>query len=610
MSKETKKSKLIWKSEQQLPTLKQIKTDWDLAGLYYKNENDPKIIKDIEATEDAYRQFAKKYKSDAWMRSANTVLKAVKDYIALETLPGVKPIYYFSYRQQLNARDDVAERTLNKLSDRLTKAGNEILFFPLKLAKLPKSLQKDLLGDENAALYHWFLKSTFEDAKFQLTEPEEKILNLKALTSRSLWVNGTEKILSKKTITWKGKPLSIHGALMQFEQLPMTERHQMWSKIKPVLEGIAEVAENELTALVLDKKISDELRGYEKPYSATTRSYDSNDKTLEALVKVIEERGYALSKRFFAAKKKILKKELSYIDRNESVGTEPTITFETAVELCRDTFYDFNPAYGQFFDQMLESGQIDVWPKDGKGGGAFCSSGVDQPTLVFLNHNNSLESLRTLAHEMGHAIHALRSKSQPPMYEGHSILTAETASTFFESLTLERLLDKVDGETKIAILNGMIGDRIGTMIMCIARFKFELEMHETIRREGGMKWEEMSASLAKHFADYTGKAINTLPEHGMIVFSKPHYRMNFYQYSYSFGEIGSSIMRARYKADIDYGDKVDHFLSLGESASVEAIFKSIGIDMTKVETYHQGLDLLEAEIATFEKLVKQTKLAK
>ncbi len=607
MSNASKKSKLIWKTDYKLPTLGKVKSEWDLQSLFYKNENDPRLEADVVATEIAFQKFAKKYQNGRWTKSSTSVLSALKEYVDMQTLPGSKPIYYFSYRQQLDAKDTIAERTLNKLSDRLTKAGNGILFFPLQLAKLPKTIQKELLSSEKAELYHWFLKDLFDDAKYQLSEPEEKILNLKALTSRGLWVNGTEKILSKKSIKWKGKSMPIHGALMQFEQLPTKERHQMWKAIKVVLEDISEVAENELTALVLDKKTDDELRGYLKPYSATTRAYDSNDKTLEALVSVIEDRGYALSRRFFTIKKKILKRDLTYIDRNESVGNEPKISFETAIEICRDTFYDFNPEYGKYFDEMLTKGHIDVWPKDGKGGGAFCSSGVNQPTMVFLNHNDSLESLRTLAHEMGHAIHSFRSKSQPPLYEGYSTLTAETASTFFESLALERLMSKVDEKELVSILNGMIGDRIGTMIMCIARFKFELEMHETIRREGGMDHQEMSAALAKHFADYTGKAIDTSPEHGLIVFSKPHYRMNFYQYSYSFGEIGSSIMRAKYHADNTYAKKVDHFLSQGGSASVEAIFKSVGIDMTKPETFHLGLDLLEADINRFEALSKSSK---
>ena len=208
---------------------------------------------------------------------------------------------------------------------------------------------------------------------------------------------------------------------------------------------------------------------------------------------------------------------------------------------------------------------------------------------------------------MGHAVHAYRSKTQPPLYEGHSILTAETASTFFESLVAEHLFNTVPDKQKIAFLDSYIADKIGTMIMCVARFKFELEMHETIRRDGGMSFKEMSAGLAKHFGNYCGSAIDMDYTHGLIVGSKPHYRMNFYQYSYSFGEIGSSIMRKRFKNDPTYKKQVDQFLCAGNSASVETIFKDIGIDMSKEKTVHEGLDHLEEEINKFAKLKKKKK---
>jgi oligoendopeptidase F len=162
-----------------------------------------------------------------------------------------------------------------------------------------------------------------------------------------------------------------------------------------------------------------------------------------------------------------------------------------------------------------------------------------------------------------------------------------------------------EGTSKLGLLDSFICDKIGTMIMCIARYSFELEMHETIRREGGMSYADMSAGLAKHFAKYCGPAITVVPSDGLSVLWKTHYRRNFYQYTYSFGEIGSSIMRRRYKEDASYASQVDTFLSLGERKSVENIFKEIGIDMSKASTFNEGLDLLEQEIRTFEKLAKQ-----
>lgn len=604
--KESKASKrqFHYTPQQQLPKLKRVQTTWDLKKHYYTSENDPQIERDIKQMERACAVFVKKYQSGGWKKDAASTIKAVRDYLTLSELPGSKPLHYLWYRHELDARDTNAEKRSNQLEERLTKASNSVLFFGLELAKLPKQKQRAILTHKGAKPFLYYLETVFDHAKHQLTLPEERILNLKSNTSRGLWVTATQKILNKQTISWKGKEVPISGALLQFENLPRKEGRAMWNKIIPILEQVGEVAENELTALALDKKVNDELRKYEKPYSSTTRSFDSNDQTLENLVSVISDKGYKLSHRFYKLKAKLVKRPLQYIDRNEALGDIPEIAFETGVEIARDVFYRFNCEYGKIFDEMLTNGQIDVWPKTGKGGGAFCSADINQPTLVMLNHDNSLQSLQTLAHEMGHAIHSYRSKEQPSWYEGHSTLTAETASTFFESLVIDSLIQEASDAAKVRLFHDAIVNKIMTMILCIARFNFELEMHETIRQEGAMTAKELAAGLAKHFKKSVGPAVKVADEDGLIVYSKPHYRMNFYQYSYSFGEIGSSIMRHRYYQDEAYAAQVDAFLSAGDSASVEDIFKNIGIDMSKSETFLEGLALLEAEIDEFEKLAR------
>ncbi len=589
------------------PKAPTIKLEWDLVGLYYKSEHDPQIEKDIVATEKAYAAFAKKYKNKDFTSSSKKLLAALKDSDALLDLVGHKPAYYYSYRRELDSTDEAAEKALNLLEQRLTKIGNEVIFFDIAIGKIPKAQQKLYLKDPALVAFHFYLQGIFESAKYTLSEPEERILSLKSLTSRSMWVSGTEKILNQKFITHKGKDVPIHGALMKYMDLPWTERHQMWDKAAAVLEAVAPIAENELNALVTDKKITDELRGYQKPYSSTVLAYDHTEKSVEALREAITTTGYKITHDFYQVKQKWVGKPLSFIDRDESVGEIASVPYETSVAICRDAFYEFNPIYGEIFDEMLASGQIDVYPKQGKGGGAFCSSGTNVPTVVFLNHNDGFDGLRTLAHEMGHAIHAYRSKLQPKRYAGHSIATAETASTFFENVVSRKLLELAPTKDKVNILNKLISDNLKTIVMCIARFNIELEYHETIRREGSMNWQTMRDVYQKHMQAYVGKAINVRPSDGLHFVSKPHYRMNFYQYTYSFGNLMSSLMYRNYQADQSYQTAVDTFLTAGEHASVDDIFKSIDINTTKTETYHEGLALLAADIKQFTALVKAKK---
>lgn len=603
-SKKPKNSSFKYTPTFPLPKLKKVQTEWDLKNLYYKSEKDPKIEIDLVNYEEAIANFVKKYSKKDFTSTKAKLLPALVDALALSEKVGHKPAYYFSYRLALNSGDVVAQKRLNQIETRLTKAGNTLVFFELAIGKIPLQLQKDILQDKAFALYHFYLIGIFETAKYNLSEPEEKILNLKSQTSSSMWVSGTEKILGSTSIKYKGKDVPLNGALMQFMDLPPKERHIMWNACADALKKLGPIAENELNAVITDKKINDELRGFKKPYSATVLSHDLTETSLEALVDAISNRGYKLTRKFFAHKSKLAGKKISFIDRDDYGVSLPKIDFDTATSICRDSFYNFNPLYGHIFDEMLERGHIDVYPKQGKGGGAFCSSGTHMPTLVLLNHSSDFQAVSTFAHEMGHAVHAYRSKLQPLLYQDHSTVTAETASTFFESVVSHRLLEKLSGEQRTAMLNTQICDKINTIIMCIARYKAELEIHETIRREGGMTWQEMSACLVRHFRDYCGSAIDFNETDGYNVIAKIHYRMYFYQYSYSFGNLASSIMYKRYKDNPDYVNQVDTFLTAGDHTTVENIFKSIGIDVSKSAAFDEGLDLLEADINAFIKATK------
>jgi len=391
---------------------------------------------------------------------------------------------------------------------------------------------------------------------------------------------------------------------MEMLDAPKQRRHALWRAVSAKLKEIGPVAENELNALIIDKKINDELRDYQKPYSATVRSFDVSEKSLEALVEAVTTEGYKVSKQYYKLKEKLFDTKLDFIDRDEFPKRLPSVSFDTAVTICRDGFYEFNPIYGEIFDEMLTNGHIDVYPRTGKGGGAFSISAVNTPGMIMLNHSPDFSSVRTLAHEMGHAIHGYRSKAQDVLYEDHSTVTAETASTFFEAVIGHSLMKHMTDQQRMIYLDALISDKIGTMVMCIARYRAELEIHETIRSQGSMTWQDMSRVLAKHFKQYCGSAINITDDDGLSVIAKTHYRRNFYQFTYSFGVIASSIMFKRCLEDSAYKANVDTFLCAGEKDTVDNIFKEIGIDTTKPAVFKEGIDMLKTEISELKQLVQ------
>ncbi len=584
-----------------------MKTAWDLT-LWYKDHNDPQIEKDVRAIERAYGTFDKKYRSSkTYLKNEKALFEALTDYEHLfASLPLTKPIAYFSYLQTLNSEDQIARAKITQLMERFAKNDHKIVFFELSLATIPAPIQKKFLNSKKLAHFHYFLKNIFERSKYNLTEPEEKILGLKALTSRSLWIDSTEKVLNKKTVSFEGAEISLSEASQKIPQLDVKERYALHREMMKVLDTVSETAESELNAVYTDKKINDELRGFKEPFDSTILGYQNDKKSVLALVKVVTDM-VPVSHEFYKLKAELLGlQHLEYSDRNVGIGkNEKKITFEESVHILRDVFGSLDPQYKVILDSYLAKGQIDAFPKVGKASGAFCSGNPNTETFIMLNHADTMDALSTFAHEMGHGIHTELSKSQSALYEGYSTSTAEVASTLFESFVFEKMFEKLSDDEKIVALHNRINDDIQTIFRQIMCFNFELELHQTVRKNGFVPKEDVSTLLVKHMSSYLGPVVKMYPHDGLQFVSWPHIRNFFYVYSYAFGQLVSKALYEKYKENPKYIDKINAFMKAGGSMSPEDIFKSVGIDVRKPEFWKTGLLSIKKDIELLRNLAQK-----
>jgi len=606
MSKPVKKgASFAYTPKNDLPKLpNKIPTQWDMKGLYYKSISDPQIEKDIAATERVYKKFVTKFKGTDFTSNPVTLLAALAHLNTLETNPvTARPARYLGLLSALDSDNDAVTKKLALLDQRLTKANNTMLFFGLELAQTNKDNQMKLLRAPELNDFNYYLKGVFENARYHLSESEEKILRLLGDCSYSMWVDATEKMLGRREITYKGQTIPVNEAFGKLSSLSFTEQPKLWRLIMKEVATLDEVVENELTAICSRVKINDDLRGYKKPYSASVISKEDNEKSVEALIDAVSTKGFDLSKKFYKLKAKLHGvDQLQYAQRNASLGTAPVIDFTQATEICRDVFYGVNPEYGAIFDRLLTNGQIDVYPQKGKRGGAFVSAEVSQPTQVFLNQVDTIDSLETYAHEMGHAIHSERSKTQPAHYEDYSLTTAETVSTLFEHLLFEAVMIQATDAQKITLIHNRLQRDVSTIQRQIAFHNFELEMHLKVREQGAITRTELNTMMRQHLRSYCGNAIaiDELDGHSYIYVG--HFRYNFYVYTYVFGILMSSIMAEKFTADNSYSKQIDQFLTAGGSDSVANIFKSIGINTKKIQTFEYGLTKMEQEIKLLQKL--------
>jgi oligoendopeptidase F len=586
------------------PKQKVVQREWNFK-LFYKSAKDPQIEKDVQIAEGAYKNFAEKYKDATdYLNDANELFTALTDYENLEQEATSRPIMYWNYIKDTDSGNTKAEAEFNKLISRYTNAGNQVIFFMLRLGKITTDKQKEFLNNAKLAHFHYFLKCIFDTAQYDLTEAEEKILSLISQPSRNMWIDGVEKMLSKQSVKFKGKQIPVPEAFGIISGLPVKERRKLHVDTLQEVKKVADFAEAEINAVYTDKKIRDELRGLKEPYDATIIGYQNDPKIIERLVETVTKY-FTISQRFYKLKAKILKeKTLTYADRSATAGSiKMKFDLASAKKLTEKAFHTVDPKFSKMFNEFFERGQVDVFSKKGKKGGAYCSSNTHTPTMVLLNHTNDIRSVTTLAHEMGHAFHSELSKSQTPLYQHYTTSVAEVASTLFENFVFDEIFEKLNDKEKIVALHNQINDDIATIFRQIACFNYEYDLHKLIRTQGAATKEEMAKLMNKHMSAYLGPVMKLHPDDGYFFVQWSHIRNFFYVYSYAFGQIISKALYAEYKKDKTFINKIEQFLKAGGSKSPYDIFMSIGIDTSKPDFFESGLKQVEEDIKRLEKLV-------
>jgi len=583
------------------------KTVWNLK-LLYKSDSDPQIEKDMKAFEDACARFEKKYKKSNYALSAQSLFTALKNYYeTVRTFQGSKPWWYFALRTCLNSNDAKSEAQATIYRQRITEANNKIQFFMLNIAAVSKGQQEVFLTDPILAEYRYKLEKIFTNAKYNLSEGEEQLADLLEQTSYTMWTDAQEKVLNQQSVNYKGTDVPLSKIMAQLAELPKKDRENVHQKINSTLKSIAAGSGAEMNAIYNYKKVMDERRGFSKPYSSRVLSCENDEKSIELLISLVTKH-FSIAHRFYKLHAKLLgEKKISLAHRMALIGKISTkFDLESSIEILQKAFQSIDPEYTTILNTFVSNGQVDVYPKQGKKGGAFCWGVRDLPTYILLNHTDTSRSLETFGHEMGHAIHTELSSSQPVQYGEYSTATAEVASTFFEQVAAEEMDTRLSEKERISALHGRILRDISTIFRQVACFNYELELHTRIRGEGQLTEKEMAKLMSKHLKSYLGPSVTVTEDDGYSFVSWSHIRNFFYVYTYAYGQIISKALFAKWKEDKSYAMKIKEFLQAGKSMSPEDIFKSVGIDTSKPEFFEAGLKSIEQDIIKLEKLTSNS----
>ena len=567
-----------------------MQTTWNFELLNTSEEQ-------LKIVEEKNLAFSTKWKDrDDYLSDPQVLLEALLEFDNLQKNFGTTGDlgYYWGLKGSLDQSDPAIKAQNNKLEEFSVKLYNQNQFFLLKLSKVSNDQQKIFLADNNLIDFKHFLEHLFASGKYVLSDPEEKILNLKNNSAHSAWVRMTSQFLSEEKIA--GRTLEEFIADLQSPDNKI--RETAGHAINEILGKNVKIAEHELNAILYDKKVNDNLRGVTRSDQMRHLADDIDSEVVDAMIEAVSSK-FSLAHGFYETKAKLLgMPKLNYWDRNAPIGMiEAQYDFEKSVKLISDVFANLDPEFQKIFRGFVNNGQIDVYPKAGKRGGAFCA--IDkptQPTYILLNHTNNLRDVLTLAHEAGHGINNELMKSQKyALNFGSPLSTAEVASTFMEDFVLQSL------PKDQSLIMKKLDDDISTIFRQVAAYKFEQELHETFRKKNYLAKEEIGEIFTKHMSSYMGDFVeqNEGSQNWWVYWS--HFRNFFYVYSYASGLLISKALQNKVKQEPKFIEKVKWFLAQGSSDSPKNLFLSLGIDITDKDFWLSG-------ISEIEKLYEEVKL--
>lgn len=580
-----------------------MKTQWDLSPL--KRWKDQKGLENIrKEVEQKTSTFIHKWKKrDDYLTDPTILKEALDEYEAWAHNIGAygNEWYYYNLALELDQNNPQLKAGFTTIQQLSTKLINDLQFFTLNLAKVPLSVQKKLVSSSLLAPYTHFLERLFAEAKYLLSEKEERILNLKAITSYSQWVHMVSGFLAKEErdiVNEKNQKTkkNFSEIISLINSSHKKVRDSAAEAFNDIMEKHSDSAEAELNAILLHKKTDDELRGVIRPDLTRHLADDVSSDMVDTLLASVKKR-FSISNRYYELKTKVLGvKKIAYHERSvELTVKEKKYPFDKAVDIVLTTFKNLDSDFYTIFSSFLEHGQIDVFSKKGKRNGAFCSHNLlSQPTYILLNHTDKLNDVLTLAHELGHGINneLIRKKHNAINFETPTS-TAEVASTFMEDFVLRELVKDMDDEDRFYIQMTKLNDDVSSIFRQVACYMFEQELHLEFRKKNFLSKQEIGALFQKHMSAYMGSFVEQSAgsENWWVYWS--HIRYFFYVYSYAGGLLISKSLQSSVRQDPAFIEKVKVFLSAGLSDSPKNIFAKLGIDITSQKFWHNGLDEIE-----------------
>ncbi|MBC8063681.1 MAG: M3 family oligoendopeptidase [Chlorobia bacterium] len=585
---------------------------WNLSALF-SGIDDPKIDASWAEAGTAADAFATKYrgKIDSSELSADLLANALAEYEKLANDAG-KPISFAHLLFAADTGNPALGGFMQKQMEKGTELNVKLMFFDLELMSVAEEVIAKIIDDPKLANFRHYIEVARSFRDHRLTEPEEIILEETANTGNRAWERLFEEVTSNHVYKLV-RPGSQESEDVSQEELlnllRVPERDTRQAAADAFTAGLKEmerVLVFTYNNLIQDKAVGDRLRTHPYPEHSRHLANELDKETVDLVISMSRE-NYGLVERFYNVKRQILGlPELTHIDRYAPLfDTEEPVEWEEAKRIVLEAFGQFSEEMEARAREFFDKEWIDAEPRKGKRGGAFCAYNTpDTHPVMLQSYMNLADDVMTLAHELGHGVHASLSRSQTYFNFHGTLPLAELASTFGEMLVFEKLVASATPKDKLALYAGKIEGIFATVFRQAAMFSFEQKCHETRKEEGELTSEQFGDLWHTEIQAMFGNAVKLGDQHRSWWSYVGHFvSVPFYVYAYSFGELLVLSLYQRAKVEgPSFSQKYIALLRLGGSRSPQQLMSMVGVDLKSVEFWQGGFDALDKLVGEFERL--------
>jgi oligoendopeptidase F len=583
---------------------------WNLSDLY-PSPDSPALTADLDAALTRAAAFEAAYRGK--IEPAPDVRLLLTALTELESLfeQMDRPAVYASLLHAAKTDDPRHGALLMQTRERRTAINKHLIFFDLEWIQVPDARAAALCADPALARYRHFLEQKRAWKPHYLSEPEEKLLEEKAVTGRSAFVRLFDETIASLKFPFehagKVEQLSLQEINAKLYDPDRSARRAAASGVTRGLQDNARLLTFLFNNLVLDHRTDCVLRKFDDPMGPRHLANEISPAVVAALM-TATERHHATVQRYYRLKGRLLGLDkLADYDRYAPLfSDQPACDWPTARRIVQESYEAFSPDAGAVIRQFFEKKWIDAELRPGKRSGAFSSSAVPSAhPYILMNFTDRLRDVMTLAHELGHGLHQYLSRPVGYLQCDTPLTTAETASVFGEMLTFQRLKEVFpDARTRLALLCGKIEDGFATVFRQVVLTRFEQTLYEARQAQGELTTEQINDLWLAANRPMHGDVVQMTEDYGWWWMYIGHFvHVPFYCYAYAFGELLVLALVQKYRQEGPaFVPRYLQLLSSGGSEAPDVLLAKLGVDVTDPGFWELGLHLLGEMVDEAERL--------